>query len=163
MIHLKYNPVGVDIEIKTLQEYLERKLSSWNIDIFGRVEEYGDKLMVFYKKNDYLPILKFNPKTNGRVFFLDSNDTSLKDGFYTTKLDIYFLLNVVKIKPDVTHRADEEIRMEILKVLEIKFNEIEIEKGQKVVSGFNTKLKDLQPYHFLKFTVSVSYQTKLKC
>lgn len=164
MIHLKTNPIGIDAEIQGIQEYLYEKLNDWNLEAFGRAEIIDKKPRVFYKKNDYKEILFLSDSENGKFFFVDSEKTKLEEGFLVTDVDLYFLLDVKKIKPNVNHRADEEIRVEILNYLQKKYKEIDITKGQKVLSNFETKLNDMQPYHFLKFSFEVKYQSILnKC
>lgn len=164
MIHLKTNPIGIDAEIQGIQEYLYEKLNDWNLEAFGRAEIIDKKPRVFYKKNDYKEVLFLNETSNGKFFFVDSEKTKLEEGFLVTDVDLYFLLDVKKIKPNVNHRADEEIRVEILNYLQKKYKEIDITKGQKVLSNFETKLNDMQPYHFLKFSFEVKYQSILnKC
>ena len=99
------------------------------------------------------------------VFFFVENSKTKSGSLSTTEIDVIFLLNVVNIFPDITHRADEELRVEIYNVLVRKFNraEITITKGIDALDGFETKLIDMQPHHFLKFSFEVSYNLKNKC
>ena len=70
-----------------------------------------------------------------------------------------FLLNLPKIKTLINHRADEEVKVDIEKILQAHQTRIELKitKGDKALSGFKTNLKDRQPYHFIKFTFKIYY------
>ena len=161
---LKANPVGIDIAIQGLQKHLNTNLTTWGLEIFGRAEVKEKKPLVFVSNNDYRDALIFSDKVAGRVFFVE-NTTTKSRSLSKTEIDVIFLLNVVKIFPDITHRADEELRVAIYNVLIKKFNraEITITKGIDALDGFETKLVDMQPYHFLKFSFEVSYNLKNKC
>ena len=162
MIHLKENPVGIDYEIQRIQEYLYKNLKSWNIEAFGRVEKLDNDLLIFKKGIDYEKALGLNDSSNGRFFFLDSNLTTEKSKQLTTDIELVFLLNIKKIKPEITHRADEEVKMEILNFLKKKVHgSIEILKGQEVLKSFETKLLDMQPYHFIKFSFEHKYNNNI--
>lgn len=161
MIVLKENPVGIDKSIQGIQIYLNEKLTGYNLEVLGRAELKDKKPIVFYKKNDYKEALFINQLTSGKVFFVDNGTTKTDGRSLITDVDIIFLLDVQKIKPTVAHRADEEVKIEILEVLQsfLKRTEIEITKGIEALKGFDTKLKDLQPYHFLKYSFELKYNS----
>ena len=163
MINLKTEPVGIDYEIQRIQQYLYDKLSNWNLECFGRAEIIENKPLVYQKKNDYKEVLFIDGNTNGKFFFVDSEKTSFSKPFLKTEVDLYFLLDTKKIKTSITHRSDEEIRMDILNVLKKRTKEIEIIKGQKALSDFKTELKDMQPYHFIKFSFELKYSSVQNC
>lgn len=161
MIVLKENPLGIDKRIQGIQSYLHEKLTGYNLDVLGRAEIKDNKPIVFYKKNDYKDVLFINPLTSGKVFFID-NETTKSDGkSLLTDIDIIFLLDIQKIKPNIVHRADEEVRIEILEILQsyLKRTEFEITKGIEALKGFETKLKDLHPYHFIKYSCELKYNS----
>lgn len=175
MIYLKKNPVGIDVEIQKVQQYLYDKLN-WDIEAYGRAEINNNEPVVFFNKNDYKNVLLFNQKkmgemllfddkvffsnkkTSGKMFFFDSQNTFYNRPYLKTNIDVIFILNIKEIKPLITHRADEEVRIEILNHLQNKFKEIKIIKGIEALNGFSTKLENLHPYHFLKFSFEVNYQ-----
>ncbi|TDQ27631.1 hypothetical protein [Tenacibaculum caenipelagi] len=162
MIYLKDKPVGIDFEIQKLQKFLSNKLSDWNIEAYGRAEIVNKEPLIFKKNKDYKNALGLNEKFHGRFFFLDSNLSIEQSKYLTTDLDIVFILNIKKIKPEISHRADEEVKMEILSILKKKvYKSIEILKGQDVLKGFDTKLIDMQPYHFIKFSFKHKYNNNI--
>lgn len=166
MIYLKDKPAGVDKPIQELQKFLYSKLTNWGIEGFGRAEIIDNNPHVFRKKNDYKSGFFINPKTNGRFFFLDNPITDSKQGFSTNRVDLFFLLNVVKIKPLITHRADEEIRVEIVNYLQGKLSDgtvVKSVKGEDALSGFTHDFKSLQPYFLVKFSFELKYRTDINC
>lgn len=160
MNNLKTNPVGIDIEIQRIQNKLIEKLTEWNLETYGRVN-LGDKNnpLWFVSGKDYKPVLSINDKFYGTFFFVESNETETNNQISSTEIDLIFLLNIAKIKPEISHRADEEVKIEIQNILRGFLTRInpKITKGNKALEGFETKLKDHQPYHFLKFTFTIRY------
>lgn len=160
MNNLKTNPVGIDSEIERIQTKLYDNLSSWNIEGFGRVYvNESNTPLWFYKKNDYKTVLIKKAGTNGKFFFVESGSTDIKTSISITEVDLIFLLDISKIKPNITHRADEEIKVDIEKILRrhLTRQPLKIVKGKDALSGFTTNLKDLQPYFFIKFTFPLRY------
>lgn len=163
MNHIKTSPVGIDKHIQKIQEKLYEKLGYTNIDGYGRVYslEVEKKTIpaYFLEGNDYKDVLT-DDKLNGQFFFVENEKTKTDGPRMETDIDIIFLLNLKKIKPSVPHRADEEARADISKVLDrIKtFYPKEIIKGKNALQDFDTELLDMQPYHFLKFTGTLQYQ-----
>lgn len=157
MNNLKQNPEGIDIEINRIQEKLYNKLNYSDFDGYGRAYQIESKPKFFVKDGDYKDLL-LNDKITGHFFFVEDPITKL-ESIYQTNVSIIFFLNIKKIKPSITTRGDEEIRVEILKVLEKSrtFYLEEITKGVEALDGFDHELLDMQPYHFLKFTGSLHY------
>ncbi len=160
----KTAPVGVDIEIDKLQVRLYEKTGFTNIDGYGRVELVPkDKKTVphYFTKPDYKEVL-MDDKLNGIFFFVEKASAKFNDQKIESEIDIYFLLDLVKLYPNVVHRADEEARVDILDQLTrsrwFQNNEITIVKGQDALSEFDHNLTDLQPYHFIKFSGKIKYQ-----
>jgi len=158
MNYLKDTPDGIDKEINIIQSRLYDKLD-FGVDFngYGRAYLVGSKPMQFIDDNNYKELLT-DDSLAGHFFFLENPKTK-KDSLLETEIYIIFILNLKKIKPNVIHRADEEVRVQIYKVLErIRLFDIEeITKGIDVLSDFEHTLKDMQPYHFIKFTGKLRY------
>lgn len=160
MNNLKKNPVGIDIKIQEIQKKLIKKLSSWNLESYGRVNlDKNKNLRWFVKVKDYKNVLSIEDKFNGTFFFVENDETKTNNQISSTKIDLVFLLNLEKIKTNIIHRADEEVKVEILKVLRSHLTRVSplITKGNKALEGFNTDLQDNHPYHFLRFTFTIQY------
>lgn len=162
MIYLKENPVGIDYEINKLQKYIHNKTESWNIESFGRTELVDNKLLIFESDSDYSEVIALNENFNGRFFFVDSNVTTEKAKELKTEVSIVFILDISRIKSDIPHRADEEVKIELLNIIRKKTrSEISILKGEEVLISYESDLKDLQPYHFLKFSFELNYNNNV--
>ena len=101
----------------------------------------------------------------GNVFFVEEDEKhTTKDGIlFEAKIKIVFMLNLEKIYPGKTYRADSEVQDTCIKLLQ-KLKSIEItgiEKGlDNVLKGFNTskiKLNDMQPYHIFSINGILKY------
>lgn len=159
-MHKKENPVGIDVEIQRIQEKLLEKLSDWNLEGFDRVYVLDKKPIWYYKKNDYRHVLKFDKKTYGLFFFVEGDSTDVKRNISKSDVDLIFLLDISKIKPNSKHRADEEVKIDIQKILAKYLTReiLKITKGINALSPFETRLEDLQPYHFIKFSFQIKYK-----
>jgi hypothetical protein len=100
----------------------------------------------------------------GNIFFVDDDNHTSKDGkLFTAKVKIVFMLNLNKLFPNTTYRADSEVQDICVKLVEkIKALEVTgIEKGLKnVLKDFNIeqiKLNDLQPYHTFSINGDLKY------
>lgn len=169
MKHVRTNPVGIDTEIERIARKLYDKLCWKNFDSYGRVDLHTKEAKVvpmYYieEAQDYKEVLT-DDKLSGHFFFVENENTTYGKQLLRTDVDIYFMLDLQKLKPEIPHRADEEVRMEILEVVKTnRFfidNEFTVQKGINVLSNFEHDLVDLQPYHFLKVSGKISY--KFKC
>ena len=163
----KQNPVGIDKPIQKLSKRLYDGLGYSNIDAYGRaylMKDNDDKVKphryIEDSNGEYTEIL-FNDTLNGHFFFLDNPETKPFTGvFIETQVDIIFFFNLENLKPDIDHRADEEIRNEIMAVLEREryFETTNIIKDEDALAGFETDLEAIQPRFFLKVTGNIRYQ-----
>ena len=156
MNNLKSNPKGIDIEINSIQTKLYNKLGYSAFDGYGRVYLIDGKPK-FFVNGSYKEVL-LDDKLNGHFFFIEDSNTK-KDSIFETDVDIIFLLDLEKIKPNVNHRADEEVRVEILEVLEKcrRFHLEEITKGIDALNDFEHTLIDMQPFHFISLKGNLQY------
>jgi hypothetical protein len=164
--NLKLNPVGVDKEIADLQTSIYNQLGYSNIEGYGRcylIKDKNQKLIPahFVKGKDYVEVLPNDKNSsNGHFFFMTSEKSKFEKKQASVETDIYFLLNIEKLKPGILHRADEEVLEDIIGIIEkYKFFSInEFVKGEKALEDFKSDLLDMQPYFFLKITGTIKYQ-----
>lgn len=165
MNYLKNNPVGVDIKIQKLQIKLYENLGFENIEGYGRIyidNKKGENYPLhFINGIDYKEVL-IDDNNNGKFFFVEDEVTDSEMTISKTKVDIIFLVNLANLYPDIPHRADEELKQQVYRLLKkTRFffpSEIKITKGKDAIKDFKTKLIDMQPYHFMKFSGVVKYQ-----
>lgn len=166
-----YPSKGIDHKIKLIQNALELHLGFTGVDFYGRVQKALAK-----DGKSFTPEVHVSNKERkgvfyddrnapgGNVFFIDDDNHTSKDGkLFTAKVKIVFMLNLNKLFPNATYRADSEVQDICVKLVEkIKALEVTgIEKGLKnVFKDFNIeniKLNDLQPYHTFSITGDLKY------
>jgi hypothetical protein len=174
MIYQKTNPVGLDAVIAEIQVKLMALATTWGAPLDGyprcypqlrdgrKVIEYSQSLKE-YKELIYAEGNKF--------FFICENDlVQVGNGYFTTDLSVYFMLDLTDAMPSVTHRADAEVWADVVAVLQtIPI----IGKAERIVQGFDRVFAgydyqptdDLQPYHYFRIDVPVmAFQlTKTYC
>jgi hypothetical protein len=159
------NPLGLDVDIDKIQSKLYDELSAlWDfeLDAYPRCYTFKkakNKTISYYmKKNEYKSLIH---SERNKFFFLAENDfeqTGL--GFFKTKIDLYFIVNLDKCKPNLLNRGDEEVRTDVLNVLEGCGN---IGLSKKVVVGVDKVFMtydykenlDMQPIHCFKIELTI--------
>lgn len=168
----KTNPVGLDVVIDGIQNKVYSLIEQWSIDLTGFprchiLQRNGNKTIEAYLGNDeYSGSLIFSEEN--KFFFLAGEAVErVADTFYKTVIELYFMLNLEDIYPDIAHRADEEVRVDVLNVLNSLsgISVIKIESNNdKVFARFNNRISqnyeyeytdDMQPYHYFKVLIDV--------
>ena len=165
--YLKSNPVGIDKQLNRLQEHLYDGLGYADFNSYGRAYllKNSENQIVPHRylegsEGDYEEIL-YDDTLNGLSFILDSDETSPFSGVYMqTQISIVMMFDLEKLKPSVVHVADEEIRNEVISVLERfrYFTITNIVKNEEALSDFETDLEAIHPRFFLKITGNIKYQ-----
>lgn len=176
MLNVINNPVGIDVSIRQMQEYIHRMLlDKWGADIMEKYQSYprcyrnikGETYIaeVFVKNKEYKEVY-WNDTLNAISFF------GIGETFDHRKPDqvschlIYFV-NLAKIKPEILHRADEETRLDIVKIIAdgwfgFKFEScvLLLPNVLKEYAGtFNNLLGtvDIHPLHCFRLNFTVTY------
>ncbi len=176
MNNTKTNPIGLDAKIQSLQTRLFSQLNTlWGLtspnelDAYGRcyvIEKDGEKTVRFFKTPSEYQIVSV-PEMN-KFFFLSRAIQKKTDTLrYETTIEAIFLLDVVSLKPDVTHRADIEVQADV----ELILNQIDNIFVESIETGFENVLRgikyeqssDMQPYHAFKFNLNVVYNMNEEC
>lgn len=179
MLNLKTDPVGLDIPIQELQKFLHTRLKAlWNISddvIEANGRCYREKV-----DGGYIPRLydtasgvyknvEFVDEIHSAVFFFDVWDSVRQNGATATaKVDLIFMVNLQHLKPNVSHRADEEVRHDVEKICIVPRQSLvlkEFGSGIKYVfgrfDGMTTKdleqYRDVHPLHVFKLTFDLVY------
>jgi len=162
---LKNNPVAVDIPIGATQTKLYNKLGydPAVINANGRcyLIERNDKTIPakHVSGTDYKDVL-VNDKFDCQFFCIEDPKTLPTSGpKYSTNVEWIFLLNTLKLKPSIAHRADEECFVDILGVFArvANFKIKEVIKGKDALEDFDTDLEDREPWHFIKIVGTYNY------
>ena len=175
MIIEKLNPVGQDIKVYEIQKAIH---DAFDIVWRGLTPEFVDspgvicyprcyityskhkKVLDFFDSStnsDYLNVL--DSEQNKMVIVNDHPIVKENTNFFSTKLDLIFIVNLNKTNYAVTHRADEEVRNAVVEVLEKIPNTTVV----SVIYGLNHIFKDIMhevsldmpPKHCFKVLLSL--------
>lgn len=176
MNNTKTNPIGLDAKIQRLQTSLFSQLNTlWGLtspnelDAYGRcyvIEQDGERTARFFKTPNEYQIVSVAERN--KFFFLNRTASKKIDTIrYETTLELIFLLDVVKLKPNVTHRADIEVQADVELILN-QFDNVwvdSIETGfENVLRGMNyDQESDMQPYHGFRYNLKVIYSMNEEC
>ena len=166
MNNLKTNPKGLDVIIYKVQKKLYDKLSTmWvGVELFGYDRCYlsnrnGVKSIDYYisdKEYENLIVAEKN-----KFFFTAENEVkNVGINYYETSIELYFIVNVSEIKPDVLHRADEEVRKDVLNVLQTmsdtSIDYVVFNTDNVFSKYFFNQVIYLEPYHCFKVVLKVN-------
>jgi len=156
------NPIGLDAVIAQVQSKLMQLESTWGVELDGYPRCYPQKvkdkktIAHFVKNKDYKPLI--HAERNKFFFTADDDEESVGNGYETTKLKLYFIVNVSECYPSILHRADNEVRVDVKNILYtvagIEINET-VKEIDKVFSGYDYKItEDMQPYHAFRIDLT---------
>jgi hypothetical protein len=165
MIYTKANPVGIDKPIQMLQESLYTKLTdafSCDVTAYGRAyvdNKNGSVKPLAYVETDYKELLT-DDRINGLHFFFIEDDTAdvvSRTCMSDTEVDIIFIIDdLTKVRGDITHYADEEIKEQIKSFVKSWYKIISVTKGEKALDGFDiSQLQFIFPYFVFKLRVII--------
>lgn len=167
--NLESNPIGINTTVYQIQKKLYDKLTVlWNTEIYGypicySIKREGDKTKTIehYKGlNEYSKNLIHRERN--KFFFTadyDLEQNSLE--FYSTNIDLYFIINLKECKGDNTNRATAEVLNDVTNILksfsQIGLNTKIVTDLDKVFQGYTYDFKhDLQPYFCFKLTLNIT-------
>lgn len=173
--YTKISPVGIDVSIQYLQEYLHAKLSAtWvtsDYDSYGRVEKNqvddGFRPEVFRTgavgTKDYDPLSVFDDTRAAMSFFHVTSATPLENTLVDYDIDLYFMVSAKKLKPTLKHRGDQEIFRDVLALLSKQirgFKLTDSDDGIEALDVFTLKRNDRKkmskhPQYVFKFTLNI--------
>lgn len=157
---------GIDYEIEKVKQMLLRNLKWTEVDFHGRVYKNPSKDAnglvpeVYTSAQEYKEVLTDDLR-NGLVFFSDSEKHVLKGLEMEADLSIIFILNLSKLKGDLTRR-DIDVQHEVLEVLlkQKIFEFSELTTGLGALKEFDTskiQLSNMQPWHIFSITGKIKY------
>lgn len=172
MIYTKTNPVGIDIPIDNLNLKIANYLYSiWsltdsNSDFYGRV--YRNKTKSGYIPEGFVTTYKdvlFNTKKNCTSFFYVNGQPSNDLGNWTANIVHVLQILLDQVYPDITHRADEEIRKDLNSIYDLQPFQFILNRFSHNISevfiDFDINLKDyydMQPLFNLRLDLTLNYK-----
>lgn len=164
----KIQPVGIDKVVDQLQDNLET-LGWSNYEIYSRAykNETEDGIIAeIYTGNEEYQEIFFDDTKDATSFFI-SDDTQEVTSF-TQRVDgglgIIFQVKSVALKPNITHRSDEELHYDVLNALRTNVPQwitTEVVTGiSNVYAGLNTEkmqFTDIGNYHVFRVNLTGGY------
>lgn len=173
MLIVKVNPVGIDRTVQHLQTGLHKLLvAAWGITAndsvyrcYGRVyrnrRDLGYVAEVFKGQKDYEEVY-WNDNLSALSFFTVSDRQEYQKGESKTAAAAIFFVNLSKLKPTIAHRADEEVRQDVIKFFQSQM--ISLETGiDNVLREFPVTrdrliAADMQPVHCFRVNLMLKYK-----
>lgn len=179
--YLKTDPVGRDVKLQLLQKALYELTKVWgsppvdfDMDGYGRAyftEEDNKSILEAYLQNkDYSGNLL---TTDRNKFFFYALKKAVPEGNrqYKQLFDLLFTINTQQAKPLVNHIADEELHVDVERILKQNSGlQLEIvdfdDNVQTIFKNYEFRylldidfdaFDSMQPYHIFKFGISLVY------
>lgn len=156
----KTNPVGIDKWIGRFQTQQQRELPTlFGVSealclFYGRAEKIDDNgkeiLGVYQSVNKYEPI-GYDNRYYFISYFLINGSPDYSDNIWNATLEFYCHGDLSKLYPTITHRADENFRNDISRVLMKRIDTGEFITVENII-------QELQPYHSFKINFVKHYQ-----
>jgi len=184
MLNVITNPSGIDVPIRKFQERLHKQLmTAWGLDTTDQVQNakyqcfarcYRNKkdngyiAEVFETGKDYRDLYWDDTLAALSFFGITSSEHDIEE---KAKVHLIFFVDLKKLKPTLTHRADEEVRLDVLKLIQTANNgftfdsvDLWLENVLKEYNGSyrDERLKkvDMQPVHCFRINFTLNYNIK---
>jgi len=169
MNNTKASPVGLDVQIQNLQEYLYDRLSIiWTCSIEGYGRVYSDNVngsiipRWYNSDGEYKDVLH-NDTIKGVHFFFIENDYASNipnTNLFTSNVDLIVIVDdITSVKPNVVEYADEEILADVRGLIKKGFEITSVTKGENALDGFDiSKVHFVHPYHVFKISMNIDYK-----
>ncbi len=181
MLITKTNPVGIDWYIQQLQTRLHTELlKTWGVDVkytcYGRCyrnkKDDGYIAEVYTGGNEYKEV--YHDDGISAISFFGISDKITNDVENKARVHLVFFVNLWKLKPTITHRADEEVRQDVFKAIGAQsfgfsFESVDLwlENVLKEYPGSRReqrlKAVDMHPVHCFRFNFKLLYNPNHIC
>ena len=181
MLIVKDKPVGIDAAIQPLQKYLHAQLVKvWGLtddsvyQCYGRI--YRNKkdtqyIAEAYAGNNEYKEVYWNDELSAISWFGLSGKTTF-DKQNKTDVHLIFFVDLKKLKPTITHRADEEIRNDIQKLFGYSLFGFSYESVELWIDNVlreypgsrrddRLKAVDMHPVHCFRINLTCLYDTNI--
>lgn len=167
MNYVQTNPVGIDVSIQNIQNFIDSKIGWKNFDVFGRIYRINEKPHAFIKNNEYRELFTDDRK-NASVYFIVDEKHNTKDGIsFEVGVKIVFLVNLKLISGQSDTRPDSLVQKQAIdvvrKVKMFHFND-GLETGiANVFKGFKIdglENIDMNPFHVFSLNGQIVYNEK---
>lgn len=182
MLNQRTAPIGMDFYISKLQNKLHTNLlTTWGIDTaeyasydrcYRNKTSDGYTAEFFTGGKDYKEVY-WNDSLSVVSFFGQSEDITI-DVQNVAAVHLVFFVNIQKVKPDILHRADEEVRNDVQQIVgrfsngfTYESTELWLENALKEYSGSRRderlKYVDEHPVHCFRMNFTLRYDPNKNC
>jgi hypothetical protein len=173
-LHPRETTIGIDHLIDQAQRKLFNKLSAkWSVDIdaYPRcyVLERDEKRSVqHYESNGEYSGDLIHSEVNKFFFTAEDEQERINNELFTTKVQLYFILDLESIYPDLKDRTDAIVISDVISVLDMtpgfKRDCTIVTDYQEVFQGFDYDFDNIQPYYCFRIELKTNpYSIKQKC
>jgi hypothetical protein len=165
----KVNPDGVDAQIQRLQSWLYTKLANEGWTLHESYErcyktKRDDKIIPeIFIDNEYRELL-LDDKVNVTSFFLVDDNENISDRLCTINIQWIIQANIKNLYPSITHRADEELRSDLKRLLKLNPYQFRltgcIQGIESVYDSLKINIKftdDMNQFHVCRFNLELNY------
>jgi len=167
--NLESNPIGIDTTVYQIQKKMYDKLTVlWSTEIDAYPICYSIKRDVektksieHYKGNGEYSKNLIHRERNKFFFTADNDYIQKSQEYFSTDIELYFILNLKECKANNTNRADKEVINDVLEILK-QFEQIGTTSKividlDRVFQGYTYDFKhDLQPYFCFKIILPIT-------
>lgn len=169
----KINSIGIDSVIDKIQKRIYTLKEDWCIELTGYPRCYilqkqkGIKTIESFLDNEEYSGSLISAEGNKFFFLAGESIENVSNNYFRTTIELYFMLEIDSIYPNIQHRCDEEVRVDVINVLNqisgISILKIE-SNSDKVFARFNNRISqsfeheytdDMHPYHYFKVLIDV--------
>jgi hypothetical protein len=184
MLITKTNPVGIDVPVKKFQTFLHGRLkTAWSLETddplyrcYGRCyrNQTSDGYIAenYEGENNYKEVY-LDDALKAISFFGIGQRLNSDTGKLVTDVHLVFFVNLASLKASITHRADEEVKRDVLNACDngmFGFTFESIETGlQNVLREYpgsrrddRLKFVDMQPKHCFRLNFSLNYNINVQ-
>jgi hypothetical protein len=182
MLISKTNPVGIDITIAKAQKALHDELIAlWGIDnkeylcyerCYRNKKDNGYIAEVYVGEKEYKEVY-WNDTVTAISFFGIGETENIKIG-ENAKVHLVFFVDLKKIKPSILHRADQEVRQDVLSIVGNNLHGLHLESMdlylENCLKEYKSSLRDerlkfvdMHPVHCFRLNFSLNYNVLKIC
>ncbi len=175
MLYTKGSPVGIDIPIQNMQEYLHEELNTlWflggnDYQAYGRCyrnQKDNGYIAEAYKRRNEYGELYLDDKYPVMSFFGVGENIDFKTS-NSAKVHLVFFVNVQRVK-NLQHRGDEEVRKDVQSLVQSRYqgfvltgirtgiNNV-LEEYPGSVRDEGMKFRDMHPFHCFRLDFTLQY------
>lgn len=177
--YLKTSPTGIDVPIQAMQVFLYGQLkTTWGLSdadykAYGRAyrnqsDDNGYTPEAYTGNSEYQEVL-FDDTVKALSFFGAGETEKYNAGSSLAPVFMILMVNVPALKPNIVHRADEEIRQDVKRLWTMRRygftmtgTDTGIDNVFREYSGWRKKegikFRDMHPWHCFRINTSLLYE-----